>query len=82
MAAFNIKLPTSALPSEWAESRKTMRNREGEFRLELQNLISIWKDLPMIEMDEDHLFQDPHCRVNLGELFHGRRQLLAYPFWF
>ena len=75
-------LPKIVPRTEWDEARKAMRKKEEEFGRKREALIAGWRNLPMLEMDEHHVFEGPNGKVCLADLFEGRRQLLVYHFWF
>jgi hypothetical protein len=44
--------------------------------------VELRDNLPMVEIDKDHVFEGPNGKASLIDLFEGRRQLLVYHFWF
>ena len=59
-----------------------MKKEEQEFAGERKTIVAKWRDMPMVAMDKDHLFQGPNGKISLIDLFEGRSQLLVYHFWF
>lgn len=82
MINHDTALPKVVSRTEWLEARKAMQKKEEEFRRKRAALIAQWRSMPMLEMDEDHVFEGPNGKLSLTDLFEGRRQLLVYHFWF
>src|SRR5207248_10317192 len=40
------------------------------------------RNLPMVEVTKDYVFEGPHGDVGLADMFDGRRQLIIYHFMF
>jgi predicted dithiol-disulfide oxidoreductase (DUF899 family) len=67
---------------EWLTARKAHLAREKEFTRVRDRLSAERRALPWVKVDKTYVFDGPHGKVTLGELFNGRRQLIVYHFMF
>jgi predicted dithiol-disulfide oxidoreductase (DUF899 family) len=63
--------------AEWLGARKALLAREKEFTRQRDKLNAERRRLPMVRIDKDYLFEGPHGRARLLDLFEGRQQLEA-----
>ncbi len=62
---------------EWIEARKAHMAREKELTHAREALNEARRNLPWVKVDKDYVFEGPHGRVTLAELFQGRPQLVV-----
>lgn len=82
MTSTDIQYPKIVSRSEWLIARKKLLAREKEFTHERDDLNGERRRLPMVALDKDYLFEGPDGKVQLIDLFEGRRQLIVYHFMF
>jgi len=65
---------------EWLAARKQLLTKEKELT-RLQDEVSRQRrELPWVRVDKEYLFDTPHGKKTLAELFDGRIQLITYHF--
>ena len=67
---------------EWLTARRAHLTREKEFTRLRDRLSADRRALPWVKVDKTYVFDGPHGKVTLSELFDGRRQLIVYHFMF
>ncbi|MEY2398178.1 MAG: hypothetical protein QOJ00_1352 [Actinomycetota bacterium] len=77
-----MSLPRIATRDEWNSARKALLDKEKEFTRQRDALNAERRELPMVEVDKDYVFDGPQGDVRLVDMFDGRRQLLVYHFMF
>ena len=77
-----MELPPIVSAEEWQRSRETLLAKEKAATRARDALAAERRRQPMTEFSPDHAFEGPDGVVTLADLFEGRRQLLAYHFWF
>ncbi len=65
---------------QWVEKRKAFLEKEKEFTRLRDELSRQRRQLPWVRVETDYVFDGPHGRQSLAELFDGRDQLLIYHF--
>ena len=68
--------------SEWTAARTRLLAKEKEFNRQRDALSAERRNLPMVAIEKEYVFQGPDGRSTLAELFDGKRQLLVYHFMF
>jgi predicted dithiol-disulfide oxidoreductase (DUF899 family) len=63
---------------EWLAARKQLLAEEKEFTRLRDRLSQRRRDLPWEAVDKEYVFEGPHGRQTLAELFDGRSQLVVY----
>jgi predicted dithiol-disulfide oxidoreductase (DUF899 family) len=63
---------------EWIAARKQLLAEEKEFTRLRDGLSQRRRDLPWEAVDKEYVFEGPHGRQTLAELFDGRSQLVVY----
>ncbi|MGH2344377.1 MAG: DUF899 domain-containing protein [Chloroflexota bacterium] len=63
---------------EWVVARKQLLAEEKEFTRLRDRLSQKRRDLPWEAVDKEYVFEGPHGRRTLAELFDGRDQLVIY----
>jgi predicted dithiol-disulfide oxidoreductase (DUF899 family) len=77
-----MSLPRIATRDEWLVARKELLAKEKDLTRRRDALNSERRDLPMVEVDKDYVFEGPAGPVRLVDLFEGRPQLIVYHFMF
>ncbi len=72
-----MSLPEITSREQWLAARKELLVREKEFTRQRDALNADRRRLPMVEVDEDYLFDGPDGKATLAELFEGRSQLIV-----
>ena len=67
---------------EWLVARKELLAREKAATRAKDELSAERRQLPMVEIDKDYVFEGPTGKVGLRDLFEDRRQLIVYHFMF
>src|SRR5215469_18169753 len=63
---------------EWIAARTQLLAEEKEFTRLRDRLSQRRRDLPWEAVDKEYVFEGPHGRQTLAELFDGRSQLVVY----
>jgi predicted dithiol-disulfide oxidoreductase (DUF899 family) len=69
-------------PKEWIASRKELLRKEKEFTKLRDQLSQQRRELPWEKAEKQYVFDGPHGKVTLADLFGGRSQLIVYHFMF
>ncbi|MET0305628.1 MAG: DUF899 domain-containing protein [Solirubrobacterales bacterium] len=77
-----MELPQIVSEEEWQRSHEALLAKEKEATKASDALAAERRRQPMMELSTDYEFDGPEGRRTLAELFDGRRQLIAYHFWF
>lgn len=77
-----MELPEIVSRDEWLVARKRLLAEEKEFTKRRDELNAKRRQLPMVEVDEDYVFEGPSGPLKLVDLFEGRQQLIVYHFMF
>jgi predicted dithiol-disulfide oxidoreductase (DUF899 family) len=77
-----MSLPRIATRQEWAEARQSLLAREKELTRQRDALNTERRNLPMVEVDKQYVFDGADGQVALLDMFQGRRQLILYHFMF
>jgi predicted dithiol-disulfide oxidoreductase (DUF899 family) len=67
---------------QWTAARKALLEREKAFTRERDALSAARRELPVVKIDKNYVFQDTSGKRTLADLFEGNRQLLVYHFMF
>lgn len=67
---------------EWVEARKALLAREKEFTRIRDEVSEQRRQLPWEKVDKEYVFDTPHGKKTLSDLFGGRSQLLVYHFMY
>ena len=68
--------------AEWLVARKDLLTREKEFTRQRDALSAARRQLPMVKVDKEYVFDGPDGKKTLADLFDGRNQLIVYHFMF
>jgi predicted dithiol-disulfide oxidoreductase (DUF899 family) len=77
-----MSLPRIATRDEWLEARKELLAKEKDLTRRRDALSIERRNLPMVEIEKDYVFDGPNGRVRLIDMFEGRPQLIIYHFMF
>ncbi len=66
--------------AEWLVARKDLLTREKEFTRQRDALSAARRQLPMVKIDKNYVFDGPDGKETLADLFDGRSQLIVYHF--
>ncbi len=77
-----MSLPRIATREEWRAARVALLENEKDFTHKRDALNIERRELPMVEVEKDYVFDGPHGEVRLIDMFDGRRQLIVYHFMF
>lgn len=71
-----------ATREQWLEARKELLQREKNFNKERDALSAARRDLPMVRVDENYIFETNDGEQSLADLFGDNNQLIVYHFMF
>ena len=77
-----MSLPQIATREAWLAARKELLAKEKDLTRLRDALNAERRDLPMVEIEKDYIFDGPNGAVRLIDMFEGRRQLIIYHFMF
>jgi predicted dithiol-disulfide oxidoreductase (DUF899 family) len=79
---FDMSLPRVVSREEWLAARKELLAEEKAMTRARDRLNTKRRELPMVEVEKDYVFEGPNGEVRLLDLFEGRRQLIVQHFMF
>jgi predicted dithiol-disulfide oxidoreductase (DUF899 family) len=82
MTGSENRYPAIVSREEWREARLALLEKEKAHMRAGDELNAERRRLPMVEIDEEYVFDGPAGEATLLDLFEGRRQLLVYHFMF
>jgi predicted dithiol-disulfide oxidoreductase (DUF899 family) len=77
-----MSLPRIATRDEWLAARKELLAKEKELTRQRDALSAERRNLPMVAVEKDYVFDGPDGQVRLIDLFDRRSQLIIYHFMF
>jgi predicted dithiol-disulfide oxidoreductase (DUF899 family) len=77
-----MSLPRIATSEEWLTARKALLEEEKALTRQRDALNTRRRELPMVEIVKDYVFDGPSGRARLIDLFDERAQLIIYHFMF
>jgi predicted dithiol-disulfide oxidoreductase (DUF899 family) len=77
-----MERPPVVSRAEWLVARKELLAKEKEATRQRDALSAARRRLPMVKIEKDYVFEGPHGRRRLGDLFEGQPQLVVYHFMF
>lgn len=80
MTTPDINYPRVASRAEWLQARLALLEREKAHTRERDLINTARRELPMVRIEQDYVFDSPDGPKTLLELFAGRQQLLVYHF--
>ncbi|MFI9384578.1 DUF899 domain-containing protein [Kutzneria sp. NPDC052558] len=69
-------------PEQWLAERKALLAREEQLAAAYEAVRAARRELPMVRVDKDYVYEGEHGKATLLDLFEGRRQLIVYHFMF
>ena len=78
----SMSLPRIVTREEWIAARKELLAKEKELTRQRDALNTERRNLPMVEVTKDYVFDGPNGQVRLVDLFQSRSQLIIYHFMF
>lgn len=80
MTTTTINYPRVVSRAEWLKARIELLAQEKEHTRARDRLNTARRELPMVRMDQDYVFEGPAGPARLLDLFEGRHQLIVYHF--
>jgi len=80
--ADTIPHPEIVTQEEWLRERKKLLTQEKELTKHGDRVSAERRRLPMMKLEKNYVFDGPHGKKSLADLFDGRRQLIVYHFMF
>ena len=77
-----MSLPKIATRKEWLTAREELLAREKDLTRKRDVLNIDRRNLPMVEIAKDYVFDGPDGAVRLDDIFEDRPQLIIYHFMF
>jgi predicted dithiol-disulfide oxidoreductase (DUF899 family) len=77
-----MSLPRIASRDEWLAARTELLAKEKELTRQRDALNVERRDLPMVAIEKDYVFDGPDGPTRLLDMFEGRKQLIIYHFMF
>jgi predicted dithiol-disulfide oxidoreductase (DUF899 family) len=77
-----MSLPNIVSRDEWVAARTALLAKEKEQTRRRDALNAERRELPMVEIDKDYVFEGPDGKASLPDLFEGRTQLVLVHFMF
>jgi predicted dithiol-disulfide oxidoreductase (DUF899 family) len=77
-----VSTPQVVSRDEWLAARKALLVKEKELTRARDALTALRRELPMVSVDKEYVFEGPDGKARLLDLFDGRRQLIVYHFMF
>jgi predicted dithiol-disulfide oxidoreductase (DUF899 family) len=77
-----MSLPKIVSRDEWLAARKRLLDEEKAMTRARDALNTRRRELPMVEIDDEYLFEGPDGKATLLDLFEGRHQLIVGHFMF
>ncbi|HWC11102.1 MAG TPA: DUF899 family protein, partial [Acidimicrobiales bacterium] len=71
-----MSLPRIATRDEWLAARKELLAEEKKLTRRRDLLNTRRRDLPMVEIEKDYVFDGPNGAARLIDIFEGRPQLI------
>src|SRR5215212_665785 len=80
--ANTIPHPEIVSQEAWRNERKELLTQEKELTKHRDAVNAERRRLPMVQVEKNYVFDAPHGKKTLEDLFEGRRQLIVYHFMF
>jgi predicted dithiol-disulfide oxidoreductase (DUF899 family) len=77
-----MSLPRVASEQEWVDAREELLVEEKAMTKARDRLNAKRRELPMVQVDKEYVFEGPDGKATLLDLFEGRRQLIVVHFMF
>jgi predicted dithiol-disulfide oxidoreductase (DUF899 family) len=77
-----IPHPPIVSREQWLAERKKLLTNEKDLTKHYDRVNAQRRELPMVKIEKNYIFDTPNGKRTLKELFEGRRQLIIYHFMF
>jgi len=77
-----MSLPRIATRDEWSAARTDLLKDEKELTRQRDEISTKRRELPMVPIEADYVFDGPSGAARLLDMFEGRSQLIVYHFMF
>ena len=77
-----MSLPRIATRDEWLAARTDLLKDEKELTRQRDEISTRRRELPMVLIEDDYVFDGPNGAAHLIDMFEGRSQLIIYHFMF
>lgn len=77
-----MNAPRVVTREEWLAARTEFLSREKELTRQRYALAEARRQLPMVKVEKEYVFEVPQGTLTLRDLFDGRRQLIVYHFMY
>jgi len=77
-----MPVPDIVSQQEWTRAREALGEKEQALTQRRAELAAERRRMPMVRVDKEYRFDGPAGATTLVDLFEGRRQLIAYRFFF
>jgi len=74
--------PRVVSAAEWVAARKALQAAEEDAMRTLEQIASRRREMPVVKVEKDYVFEGPDGKAGLLELFEGRTQLIVQHFMF
>jgi predicted dithiol-disulfide oxidoreductase (DUF899 family) len=74
--------PKVVSQTEWLAARKELLQKEKELTHLKDAVSAARRKLPWVKVEKNYVFDGPHGKVSLADLFDGKSQLIIYHFMF
>jgi predicted dithiol-disulfide oxidoreductase (DUF899 family) len=74
--------PKVASQTEWLAARKELLQKEKELTHLKDAVSAARRKLPWVKVEKNYVFDGPHGKLSLADLFDGKSQLIIYHFMF
>lgn len=82
MSTDPVARPKIVSRDEWLAARKALLAREKRLTYDRDAVAEARRALPWVRVDKDYVFDSPHGRKTLADLFDGKSQLIVCHFMF
>ena len=82
MTTSTIAHPPILSQDQWLAERRKLLADEKELTKHYDRVNAERRRLPMVKIEKDYIFEGPHGKPSLKDLFDGRLQLIVYHFMF
>jgi predicted dithiol-disulfide oxidoreductase (DUF899 family) len=82
MTTSTIPHPPILSQDQWLAERRKLLADEKELTKHYDRVNAERRRLPMVKIEKDYIFEGPHGKPSLKDLFDGRLQLIVYHFMF
>jgi predicted dithiol-disulfide oxidoreductase (DUF899 family) len=66
MPSDDKQLPRKVTQTEWLAARQAMSKKEENFAIARKALVAKWREMPMLEIETNHVFEGPNGGVDVA----------------